>query len=219
MNYSSSLINNLTPLVVDTSVLINLHASGRGSKVLDCVPNEILVPEIVVAELEHETSKTQGRHRFVQDLMATCKVRVAALSEPECQVFERLVSGSQSLGDGEAATIAIAAIRILLPIIDERRGRLQAQAHCSGKCPGWSLDVFRHPAVVAALGTSCASDALYLALRDGRMRIHDGHCDYVVSLIGVQHALECTSLPRYKERRDIWQMRIDGSTSPTVSPC
>ena len=209
MKYSSSLTNSLTPLVLDTSVLINLHASRQGSRILDSLPNEILVPEIVATELEHETSKTQGQHRFVQDLISARKVRVAALSEPEHQVFGRLVSGSQSLGDGEAATIAIAALRILLPVIDERRGRLQAQAHCSGKCPGWSLDVFRHPVVVAALGTSCASDALYIALRDGRMRIHEDHCDYVVSLIGVQHALECKSLPRYKERRDLWKMRID----------
>lgn len=209
MKYSSSLTDNKSPVILDTSVLINLHASQQGSRILDSLPNEIFVPEHVVTELEHETSKTHGQHCFVQKLIANRKVRVAGLNEREYQVFGRLVSGKSSLGDGEAATIAIAATRILLPIIDDRKGRLQAQSHCSGKCPGWSLDILRHPVVVAALGISCASDALYFALRDGRMRIHESHCDYVVDLIGVQHALECKSLPRYRDRRYLWQMRID----------
>lgn len=209
MNYSSSLANDLTALVLDTSVLINLHASRHGGRILDSLPNEILVPEIVVAEFGHDTSRAQGQHRFIQELIAACKVEVAALSDSELQIFDGLVSGSPSLGDGEAATIAVAAHRILLPVIDDQRGRLRAQAICSGKRPAWSLDFFRHPAVVADLGTRRASDALYLALRDGRMRIHEDHCDSVVSLIGVQHALECTSLPKYRERRELWRLKDD----------
>ena len=213
MKYSSSLVSIVTPVVLDTSVLINLHASRQGGLILRSIPNEVLVPENVVKELEHETSKAQGQHYFVQDLIGNYKVKVATLSDREYQVFGKLVSGRPSLGDGEAATIAIAAIRALLPVIDDRRGRLQAQSYCSGECPGWSLDVLRHPAVVAALGNSCASDALYLALRDGRMRIHESHCDYVVDLIGVQHALECKSLPRYRDRQNLWRMRIDEQSS------
>ena len=210
MTYSSSLTNNQTPLVLDTSVLINLYASRRGSHILDALPNDILVPEIVAAELEHETSQTKGEQQFLQDLVATCKVWITALNEREYQVFGSLVSGSPSLGDGEAATIATAVCRCHLPIIDERQGRVQAQARCSGNSPGWSFDIFRHPRVVAVLGTTDAVDALYLALRDGRMRIHEDHCEHVVSLIGIQRALDCNSLPRYKVRRDHWRMTNDG---------
>lgn len=212
MKYSSSLTDNLTPVVLDTSVLINLHASKQGGRILGHFPNPILVPEIVAAELEHDTSKTQGHDRFVQELIADLKVRAAVMGEPEYQVFSRLVSGSPSLGDGEAATIAIASVRIFVPIIDERKGRLQAQSNCFGNGAAWSLDLFRHPTVVAGLGPALASDALYLALRDGRMRIHEDHCDYVVSLIGVEHALECRSLPRYKERQDLWRKKLDSGT-------
>ena len=206
MTCSSSLADNLTTLVLDTSVLINLHASRHSGRILDALPNDILVPEIVAAELETETSKTKGEQRFIRHLVATSKVWLAALNECEYQVFGSLVSGTPSLGDGEASTIAIGACRGHLPIIDERRGRLQAQAHCSGKSPGWSVDIFRHPRVVKALGTTDAVDALYLALRDGRMRIHEDQCDYVVSLIGVKRALKCNSLPRYKVRRNHWRM-------------
>ena len=213
MNYSSSLANDLTSLVLDTSVLINLHASRHGGRILDSLPNEVLVPGIVVAEFQRDTNRAQGQHHFIQELIAARKVRVATLSESEYQEFDRLVSGSPSLGDGEAATIAVAAQRLLLPVIDDQRGRLRAQASCSGKRPAWSLDFFRHPEVVADLGTACASDALYLALRDGRMRIHEDHCDFVVSLIGVQQALECTSLPKYRERRDLWKTEVDNRVS------
>ena len=195
----------MTPLVLDTSVLINLHASGHGARILSSVPNAILVPEIVVSELEHETSKNNGEHQFIHDLVATKKVSIVALDEREYAVFESLVSGNPSLDDGEAATIATATIRGCQPIIDERKGRLRAQEHFPGKQLGWSLDLFRHPKVVAELGVTLSTEALYFALYYGRMRIQEMHCDQVVSLIGVQRALDCKCLPGYKFRRQQWQ--------------
>lgn len=208
MTYSISLADNMTQLILDTSVLINLHASTHGGRILSSLPNDILVPEIVASELEHETSKNNGEHQFIHDLVATGKVRIIALDEREYEVFESLVSGSLSLDDGEAATIATATFRSCLPIIDERKGRQRAQEHLLGKQPGWSLDLFRHPKVVAELGVAQSIEALYFALRYGRMRIQEAHCDHVVSLIGVQRAIECNSLPSYKLRRQQWQELI-----------
>ncbi len=205
MTYSNFLVENVTPLIIDTSVLINLHASTHGGRILSCLPNDILVPGIVASELEHETSKNNGEHQFIRDLVDTRKVRLIALDERECKVFENLVSGSPSLDDGEAATIATAVCRNYLPIIDERKGRQRAQEYIPSNQLGWSLDLFRHPEVTVRLGAALSIDALYYALRDGRMRIHESHCDYVVSLIGVQRALDCKSLPGYKVRRQQWQ--------------
>ena len=196
----------MTPLVIDTSVLINLHASRYGDRIVDALPNDILVPEIVASELQHDARRTKGKQQFIQDLVAENNVCLVAMNELEYRLFGRLVSGRPSLGDGESATIAISVCRGYLPIIDERKGRHQAHAHLEGKRPGWSLCLFRHPRVVAAIGAKQAAEALYLALRDGRMRIHEDHCEQVVSLIGVQRALECNSLPGYKVRRIQWQM-------------
>ena len=120
-------------------------------------------------------------------------------------MFEELTSLDRSLGDGEAATIAVAAGLGQLAVIDERKGRARAQEWCGGLVPGWSLDLFRHPAVVAALGERMAIEALFLALRDARMRVHDEHCDDVVRLIGEQRAIECNSLPNYKTRSLGWR--------------
>jgi len=198
----------MLPLVLDTSVLINLHASTHGGRILGCLPNDILVPEIVASELDHETSKNNGEYTFIHDLVATRKVRIVALNEREYELFENLVSRSPTLDDGESATIAIATLRGCLPIIDERKGRQRAHEQAPGKQPGWSLDLFRHPKVVAELGVALSTEALYFALRYGRMRIHEKHCDDVVSLIGIQRALECNCLPSYKLRRQQWQKNV-----------
>lgn len=205
MIYSSSLADDLTPLVLDTSVLINLYSSTCGERILSAMPNEILVPEIVASELEHQTSKNNGEHQFIKDLVATQNVRLIGLDQREYEVFESLVSGSPSLDDGEAATISTAVCRSYQPVIDERKGRQLAQTLIPCNQPGWSLDLFRHPQVIATLGADLAIDALYFALRYGRMRIHESDCNHVVRLIGVQRALDCNSLPGYKVRRKQWQ--------------
>lgn len=49
-------------------------------------------------------------------------VTLATMTDAEYEIFHELTSTSPSLDDGEAATIAIAAARHFLPVIDERRG-------------------------------------------------------------------------------------------------
>ncbi|MBW7851426.1 MAG: DNA-binding protein [Rhodospirillales bacterium] len=205
MTFSSSLTDDRRPLVLDTSVLINLHACTYGERILRAVPNDILVPRIVASELEHETSRRNGEHSFLHGLVESGEVALADLTEEEYAPFSMLTSGSPSLDDGEAATIAIAATRRLNCLIDEKKGRARATLSMDQKEPAWSLDLLRHPQVVTALGQERAIEVLFLALRDGRMRIHEDHCDHVVNLIGPSRALECRSLPGYKLRRLGWQ--------------
>jgi predicted nucleic acid-binding protein len=200
MSCSSSLIDVADPLALDTSVLINLHACKYGERILTAIPNDIIVPEIVAGELEHETSRRNGEHRFLQGLVTDGIVTLITMTDPEYEIYHELTSTSPSLDDGEAATIAIAAARHFLPIIDERRGRSRASALVNARTPGWSLSLFRHPAVIAVLGDQLAVEALYLALRDGRMRIPSESGDGVVALIGMERSRECTCLPGYRER-------------------
>jgi len=200
MSCSSSLINNLRPLVLDTSVLINLRACTHGKRILTAIPNDILVPEIVAGELEHETSRRNGEHSFLHSLVTSGTVTLADLTDEEYEIFHLLTSRSPTLGDGEAATIAISVTRRLFPVIDEKRGRARAITLMETREPAWSLDLLRHPLVTALLGDQAAAEALYLALRDGRMRIPSGSADYVIALIGMGRAIDCTCLPDYRER-------------------
>lgn len=214
MTYSSSITNDTTPLTLDASVLINLHACRFGGRILCALPNDILVPEIVASELEHETSRSNGEYQFVQDLVADGIVKVVALDKIGYKIFEKLVLGSPTLDDGEAATIAMAASQNYFSVIDDQKGRNMSQTHLANKPPAWSLDLFCHPQVVADLGEKLSISSLYYALHDGRMRVHENHCDYVVSLIGARCAIECPSLPGYKMRKPLWEESI---LSDTVS--
>ena len=205
MNFSSSLTDDSRPLVLDTSVLINLHACTYGERILRTVPNDILVPRIVANELEHETSRKNGGHSFLHGLIGDGEVTLIDMMEKEYALFSALTAGPSSLDDGEAATIAVAITRNLYCLIDEKKGRARAMVSMYRKDLAWSLDLLRHPQVVIALGPIQAVDALYMALRDGRMRIHEDHCDHVVNIIGPKRALNCRSLPGYKVRCLKWQ--------------
>lgn len=213
MTYSGFRVDIRTPIVLDTSVLINLHASQYGNRILDVVPNDVIVPSLVRSELEHETSTARGGKQFIQRAIDTGRVRVVGLCEQEYRLFGNLVSGSPSLGDGEAATIAMAVCRRYWPVIDERKGRNLAQERLLGESPGWSLDLFRHPRVAATLGTPRFVEAIFLALRDGRMRIDERDCEMVVRIIGVRRALKCKSLPGYKSRRVQWMATMGPSAT------
>lgn len=198
MTFSSSLADDRRPLVLDTSVLINLHACTYGERVLTAIMNDIVVPNIVAGELEHETSRKNGDHSFLHGLIAGGKVTVAGMTDAEYELFATLSGGSPSLDDGEAATIAIAARRGFRAVVDERNGRTRAAALMDGVEPGWSLDLLRHPSVVQSLGENPAADVVYLALRHGRMRIPAECGDEIVELIGRERALECSCLPNFK---------------------
>lgn len=205
MTCSSSLADDLTPLVLDTSVLINLHACSHGAAILSAIPNEIAVPDIVVRELGHETSRINGEHQFLQDLIARKVVQSASLDDAGWRIFEKLTTSAPSLGDGEAATIALAATGSLRPVMDDGKGRKSAETLVKERSAAWSLDLLVHPNVRAGLPDDGYVEAVYLALREGRMRIDEGRCDAVVKLIGVERALGCTSLPGFKARRKSWK--------------
>ncbi|MBT5264113.1 MAG: DNA-binding protein [Rhodospirillaceae bacterium] len=204
MAFSSSLTDDLRPLVLDTSVLINLHACTYGGRILRAVPNDIFVSRIVANELEHETSRKNGEHSFLHGLLSGGEVILADMTDDEYALFAELTSGFPSIDDGEAATIAVAAMRKFLCLIDEKKGRARAEVYMDQQEPAWSLDLLRHPQVVATLNPAQAADALYLALRNGRMRIPEDHCSHVVGVISPRRALECRSLPGYKIRRQEW---------------
>lgn len=208
MTFSSSLADGAAPLILDTSVLINLHACQQGTRILDTLPNPILVPRPVVDELEHQTSKANGEAHFVSTLISEGKATSAELSESEYELFEHIVAGNLTLGDGEAATVAMAAHRNSIAVIDDRKGRDHARTVSADIRLGWSIDMFLHPVVISGLGEQGAADAIFLALRDGRMRIHESYCDHVVSVIGADRALDCPSLPGYKNRRPIWETQL-----------
>lgn len=212
MTYSSILSDNTAALALDTSVLINLHACRRGVEILAAIPNRIFVTHIVAQELNHETSRRNGEEAFVQALAAAGNISLVDLSDEEFETFFELISAASSLDDGEAATIAISSKRGFTPVIDERRGRRRAR-EIIGIDPAWSLDLLSHPNTAASLGADFSVDALFLALRDGRMRIPPESASKVVGVLGDDRARQCTCLPGYRhlfgEKSEQHRERLD----------
>lgn len=185
-------------LVADASTVINLNASGCARRVIEALPNRILVVDIVREELEG------GRHRqrpdadLLHDLVKNKKIEIDSLDSAGEGFFEQLVIGDAkaTLDDGEAATIAHAVSLNGVAVFDESK----AARICGERFPalrlGRTMDIFDHPDVRDALGDDGLADAVFNALYQGRMRVFPHHVDWVVGLIGIDRAEQCTSLPK-----------------------
>ena len=192
----SCLTDPSLPIIADTSVVINLNASGSASAVLQALPNLMILTDTVLAELR--TDKRTGRDdaKLLRSLIHADLASVAALSDLEKDYFAALVAGpaAETLDDGEAATIACALEINAAAIIDDRK----AVALCARKYPDLvvasTIDLFAHDAVVAALGRGRLAGAVYAALQEARMRVPSHHEGWVVGLIGEERAKVCLSL-------------------------
>jgi predicted nucleic acid-binding protein len=145
-----------------------------------------------------------GRHRerqdadLLDDLVRSKLVEIVSLDQAAEGYFEELVIGDAktTLDDGEGATIAYAASQNGVAVIDESKAR----RICAQRFPKLQLactvDIFRHPEVRKALDNDGLADAVFNALYHGRMRVFPDHVDWVMALIGIDRAEQCTSLPR-----------------------
>jgi predicted nucleic acid-binding protein len=186
------------PLVADSSTVINLIATGCAPTIIRAIPNPIVAVDIIPDELD--TGRRRGRPHAerLQELAAARHIEIVKLSKPGWQHFETLVVGpaAESLDDGEAATIAYAAERGAVAILDEKKGtRL-----CTRRFPSvgviTTLDLLLHPQVRLSLGKDPFADAVFAALLDARMAVFPRHFDEVVRLIGPERAARCPSLPK-----------------------
>lgn len=198
MTFSGLGNNQNRALIVDTSVIINLRASRVGDEIIKALPNDLLISDVVLRELRHPTSRESGEAAFVDGLIGRGLLEVVEMLEDELEAFVRLVSEHRSLGDGEAATIACAAKRGLDAALDDRKGRDVARGLDASIGLVWTVDLLLAAQVMRSLGIEECIDAVFLALRDGRMRIHEHYLDRVMDLIGVERARECRSLPGYR---------------------
>ena len=198
MHCPSYLHDPTAPLVADTSVVINLNATRSSATMLGALPNPFIVVQQVVGELE--TGRPYGRTDAdaLKGLVEGNIVRVVDLEDSDFEHFIRLAAGPtpQTLDDGEAATIAYAVERGAVALIDERKANRLCAERYSGLRVGCTLDLFLHDAVRSALGSTGLRDAVYNALHYGRMRVPVPYLDWVISLIGIERARKCPSLPR-----------------------
>lgn len=197
MGLPNCLLDASDPLVLDASVAINLNATGSCVRILDAIPNPVVMLDIVSRELEAGRAKGRTDADVVAALVASGRVEIASLCA-ECEGnFLAMVcgSGSATLDDGEAATIAWAVAHGSTPIIDEKKGLSICQDRFPSVQAATTTDIFAHDRVLAELGRDDLGDAIFNALIAARMRVQERHIPWVIDMIGSSRAQLCHSLP------------------------
>jgi predicted nucleic acid-binding protein len=198
MTYSSCLTDEDRLLVLDASVVINLLATGCSREILAALNRPILLPEPVVREVEHGEERGHGTRVKCRELLAPGHIEIAELDSAGLSIFMGLVGGttSSSLGDGEAATIAIASIRPACAIIDEKKATKIMAASFKGVRAATTIDVLSHRAILTQLGREALAAGVNAALREARMQVRLTQFGWVRELIGEEAVERHPSMSR-----------------------
>lgn len=185
------------PLVADASVWINLLASGRGVDILRVLSKPTIIPSIALGELERGRDRGRSAHAGVTSLIAAGYATVIDLPGEAENVYLSLVAGraSQTLDDGEAATLALALHFGGTALIDERKAISIAATRFPVLTVATTTDLFLSRPVRAALDAVQLADALFASLVKARMRVPDHLLDEVCACLGSDRTQQCLSLP------------------------
>lgn len=198
MTFSSCLVEQSPPLVLDASVIINLLATGHADTILQALPGRPCVTENVVVEIKGGAENGRPESKKLFDLIESGNLEVVELDEQALESFIGIVSGSSSdsLGDGEAATLAFAHRNRLIAAIDERKATRVAAERFGSLKIATTVDILAHTSVRFALGPEQLPTAILNALRLARMQVWASQFDWVVEQIGVANVMLCPSLKR-----------------------
>lgn len=189
--------SDLALLAIDTSVAINLDASGIAVDIFRALSSAIHIVDIVPAELDGGRGYGAKVLKAIGEWQQLGLVTLAKLSAAGNDTFGSLILGgaATTLDDGEAATIAHAADIGAVAVIDEAKARRLCTQRFPKLVLASSSDLILHPAVLAALGKAAVSDAVFKALTEARMRVAPERHRDVAELIGRKRLALCYSLP------------------------
>lgn len=196
MAFSSCVSPEQNIFVLDASVAINLLASGRAQEILSALPgSRVLVPGPVYGEL---SAGQNGEARGLAILAEAGVIERIDLTGPALEAFGALVQGSSAdtLGDGEAATIAIAVELGAVAAIDERKGWRISGERFPALGMATTVDLMAYESVEEVLGRQALGTAVLAALEGARMQVRAEQLEWVISRIGMDQAAGCSSLRR-----------------------
>lgn len=160
-------------LVIDTSIWINLLATQRTWAIIRCLSTTCAAPEQVVGEVQRDP--ISGRHYPLDShpLRGRSELEIVDLQGASADLFCGLVGNAivKNLGDGEAASIAIAADRGWAVAIDERKARRLVRERFPGVPFISTFELLSLPEVERCLGRNARDIAIADAKRFGRMHV------------------------------------------------
>ncbi len=184
-------------MVADASVWINLVATGCPERILHALDQPLVITDFAFAELDRGRPKGRQAANEVTALIHMNLAQVLSLEEADEALFLSLVSGkaSETLDDGEAATLVCAQRLGACALIDERKAtRLAGQRFVQLEVRS-TADLLLAPEVRSAFDDSELVNVLFNALMGARMRIPDHHASDIVRILGMERAARCHSLP------------------------
>jgi predicted nucleic acid-binding protein len=210
MTFSSCLAEADRQLVLDASVVINLLATGASAPILRALGIPVLVTDNVVQEVSRDDNNGRPKLALPDELIADGTVSVPRLEGPSLEMFAELVSGStvETLGDGEAATLAFADAAAASAAIDERKATRIAGSRFPSLRLVTTIDILAHHAVLSELGKVALARAAFQALRIARMQVREHQFEWVATLIGDENVAACSSLRRLATRRALQREKL-----------
>lgn len=205
MTFSSCLSDRREGLVLDSSVIINLLATGNSSSILKSLAIPLWVTEQVILEIAQGKENGRPGSEFFDKLVSDKDVEVAVLSGSSLETFFEMVSGqtANSLGDEAAATLAHAQSNGLVAAIDEKKATRIANERFRSLQLVTTVDILAHELVLKALGREMLSRAVVQALQTARMQVREHQFDWVCQLIGREQVGRCSCLKRHIKRKPL----------------
>lgn len=202
MTFSSCLTEQDKVIVLDASVIINLLATGYATDILQALNATLFVTGNVVREIEHGAANGRQESKLLAELIGARFLQVQELSGPSLEHFFNLVSGStaDSLGDGEAATLALAYCNEFSAAIDEKKATRIAGERFGTMKLITTVDILSNAPVRSLLGQQALASATFQALRVARMQVRPHQLDWVTQLVGEDNLMACLSLKKYARR-------------------
>ncbi|GAA4129445.1 hypothetical protein ACFFTN_09780 [Aminobacter aganoensis] len=197
MRQPQSFGETVPPLVVvDTSVVINLNATGRANDIVRAFGVTLCASGVVRDELFLDRLNGRDDAGLAQLLVKDGLLEFLPFDVESESLFESLVAGpaEKTLDDGEAATLALAAAWSGVAIIDERKAIKIAGDRFPDLQLRTTADILRSDRVFAALGRAEVAEAVFNGLKEARMAVPAFHHDWLVGLLG-ERIVECRSLP------------------------
>lgn len=187
------------PIVADTSVFINLNATGHAVDILSAIPNVVCLTEEVLSELREGERRGHACSDAIDQIIGHERVEVTRLGDQGTECFQSLAAGPtvDTIDDGEAATIACALERSGVALIDDGK----AWRICAGRFPGlitaYTVDLLFHRDVQTAFPRDQLAILIFNALYRGRMKVPTAFAKPIIDVIGLQRAARCRTLSRH----------------------
>lgn len=197
MSANLSIIDNGSrSLILDASVLINLIGSHALPSIISSLNGRLFIEEVTFNEITYDPRDGNPVGHLLSDLINKAYLKKEKMNKETMDTFYDLIGAPSpdDLGDGEAATIALAVQLKGIAVIDDKKAlRIASKFHPSmPTCT--TLDIFTSDLILNSLGPDKLSDALFMSIKNGRMRVPHCHKEWTIKTIGIDRATQCLGL-------------------------